>query len=70
MLQDNVLAYMWFNLATGAQKWFENDPRNGVTAQIKQARLFRDKMLARRMTPAEIKEAQRRSRAWLDAHPQ
>lgn len=31
--------------------------------------VLRDRTLKRRMTRAEVKEAQRRSREWLDAHP-
>ncbi len=67
---DNVLAYMWANLATGAQKWPKNEADGYKTAHLKQARALRDKVLRRKMTDAEIKEAQRRTREWLDAHPQ
>ena len=66
--QDIVLAYMWFNLATGAQKWLNATPDKRRNAILKHARVMRDR-IAGDMTQAEIKEAQRRSREWLDAHP-
>lgn len=65
-----VLAYMWANLATSATKWPEEETDVYKTAHLKLARYLRDKVLALEMTPAEIREAQRRTREWLDAHPQ
>ena len=50
---DNVLAYMWYNLAA---------------AQENRARLSKD-MLEEQMTRAQIAEAQRLSREWIEAHP-
>jgi TPR repeat protein len=47
--QDKVSAYMWLNLSA-------SQGREGAAA-------FRD-LIARRMTPAQIGEAQRRSREW------
>ena len=47
--QDKVRAYMWFNLSAA-------QGRDGAAA-------FRD-LIARRMTPAQIAEAQRLAREW------
>jgi TPR repeat protein len=47
--QDKVRAYMWFNLSAA-------QGREGAAA-------FRD-LIARRMTPAQIAEAQRLAREW------
>ena len=47
--QDKVRAYMWFNLSAG-------QGREGAAA-------FRD-LIARRMTPAQIAEAQKLAREW------
>jgi hypothetical protein len=47
--QDDVLAHMWFNLAAA----------QGNTLAIKN----RD-VLAKRMTPAQVAEAQKRAREW------
>ena len=69
VIQDNVLAYMWFNLATGAQKWPVSETKNYKAIHVKRASVVRDRTLTRKMTRTEIKEAQRRSREWLDAHP-
>jgi TPR repeat protein len=48
--QDNIIAYMWFDLAAARGK--ENAGNN------------RDIYVARRMTPAQIAEAQRLGREW------
>jgi uncharacterized protein len=47
--QDKVSAYMWLNLSAA-------QGRDGAAA-------FRD-LIARRMTPAQIAEAQKRAREW------
>jgi TPR repeat protein len=47
--QDKARAYMWFNLSAA-------QGREGATA-------FRD-LIARRMTPAQITEAQKLAREW------
>ncbi len=52
---DNVLAYMWLNLAA-------------AQGQSAGAPVFRD-LTAERMTREQIAEAQRLSREWLEAHP-
>jgi len=52
--EDIVLAYMWFNLA--AAQGHEDARGNKDEAQS-------------RMTRAQIVEAQRLSREWLEAHP-
>ena len=52
---DNVLAYMWLNLAA-------------AQGQSAGAPVFRD-LTAERMTSEQIAEAQRLSREWLEAHP-
>lgn len=70
VLQDNVLAYMWFNLASGAKKWLTTEPEKRREVILRIARRNRDNLARDFLTPAEIKEAQRRTRAWLDAHPQ
>ena len=49
-----VLAYMWFNLAAAQG----NEVAQGLKDRI-----------AQRMTGAEIAEAQRLSREWIEAHP-
>jgi uncharacterized protein len=48
--QDNVMAYMWFDLAAAQGK--ENAGTN------------RDVWVARRMTPGQIAEAQKLARQW------
>ena len=52
---DNVLAYMWLNLAAAQEQ--------SITAPT-----FRD-LTAQKMTREQIAEAQRMSREWLEAHP-
>jgi TPR repeat protein len=52
--QDYVAAYMWFNLAAAGQP---SVPPNGVDM------LYRERVL-KLMTPAQIAEAQRRTREW------
>ena len=52
--QDYVQAHMWLNLAAA-----QGD---------EQAAEFRD-IVAAKMTPAKIEEAQRLAREWLAAHP-
>jgi TPR repeat protein len=51
---DNVLAYMWLNLAAAQGRSL--------------APVFRDRT-AQQMTREQIGEAQRLSREWLEAHP-
>ena len=53
--RDDVLAYMWFNLAAAQGR--EN------------ARRGRDRA-ARRMTPDQLAEAQRMAREWMEKHQQ
>ena len=67
--KDNVLAYMWLNIASGAQVWLLENPAANFPLSTGSAVRFREN-IAKRMTRAEIKEAQRRTREWLDAHPQ
>ena len=52
--EDNVLAYMWLNLAAA---------QGGEGAKTAKD------ILVERMTREQITEAQRLSRAWLEAHP-
>jgi TPR repeat protein len=52
--EDNVLAYMWFNLA--AAQGNEDAQRNKDRAE-------------RQMTREQIAEAQRLSTEWIEAHP-
>ena len=55
VLQDLVYAYLWFSLsASGGQEIARS---NGD-------------VLEQRMTPAQIAEAERLSREWIEAHPQ
>ena len=51
--EDYVLAHMWFNLAA---------------AQSEELAVSGRDIVARRMTPAQIAEAQRLAREWLEAH--
>jgi len=54
MLQDLVYAYLWFDLsASGGQKIAQSNKD----------------VLEKRMTPAQIVEAQRLSREWIEVHP-
>lgn len=58
--QDNVEAHKWFNLATvAAAREFGETQRQDVAER-------RD-ALARDMTPAQIAEAQKRARDWMEA---
>ena len=52
--EDDVLAYMWYNLAAA---------QGDEIAQSNKGRL------ERQMTREQIAEAQRLSREWLEAHP-
>ena len=52
--EDNVLAYMWLNLA--AAQGYEGADESKARA-------------AHRMTREQIAEAQRLSREWIEAHP-
>ncbi len=54
--KDDVLAYMWLNLA--AAQGHAN------------ATIFRDGLAEASLSPAQIQEAQRLAREWLEAHPQ
>ncbi len=67
MPHDNGLAYMWFQLASGAQMWRAGDSEFFTRAQAEYAGYKRDRT-ARDMSPAEIREAKRRARAWRKAH--
>jgi TPR repeat protein len=51
--EDDVLAYMWYNLAA---------------TQENRARLNKD-IIEQQMTREQIAEAQRMSREWIEAHP-
>jgi len=51
--EDDVLAYMWYNLAA---------------TQENRARLNKD-LIEQQMTREQIAEAQRLSREWIEAHP-
>jgi TPR repeat protein len=53
--QDNVHAYMWFELAH-----LQGDKSEAI---------YRD-LVADRMTPEQITEAQRLVHEWIAAHPQ
>ena len=55
--QDNVEAHTWLNLA--ASRSSGADRERAVTAQD---------IVAERMTPADLSEAQRRAREWHAAH--
>ncbi len=55
--EDNVLAYMWYNLAAA----------QGGEA-VERAQSNKD-TLEERMTREQIAEAQRLSREWIEAHP-
>jgi len=52
--KDDVLAYMWYNLAAAQGKQ--------LAARLKDS-------IEERMTREQIDEAQRLSREWLEAHP-
>ena len=52
--EDDVLAYMWYNLAA-AQGHEDSQARRDVIGQ--------------QMTREQIAEAQRMSREWIEAHP-
>ena len=67
--KDNVLAYMWLNIASGTQMWVVRNPAANFNISSANAVRFRE-VVAKRMSRAEIREAQRRTREWLDAHPQ
>ena len=56
--QDNVEAHMWLNLAASRLTGVEHE----------QAVATRDGVAAR-MTPADLREAQRRAREWHSAYP-
>ncbi len=57
--QDDVLAYMWFNLATSRSTGEDGDEAAEVRDRI-----------ATRLTPDQLAEAQRLAREWDEAHPQ
>ena len=54
MAEDNVLAYMWYDLAADEGSEIAQDNKNAIE---------------QRMTREQIAEAQRLSREWLEAHP-
>lgn len=56
VLQDNVQAYMWFNLAAG--RFGSSDARS------RNAAITNRDLVAKKMTAAEIDEAQKLSREW------
>jgi TPR repeat protein len=55
VLQDNITAYMWFNIAGANSSEYGVTNRNG---------------LAENMTPADISEAQRRARVCMNSNYQ
>ena len=56
--QDDVQAYMWFNLLAGRTNGFERD--DGIRNLD---------LLAPQMTPEQIAEAERLAREWDAVHP-
>jgi len=58
--QDPVQAYMWLTIAAAS---FGPGPDRDEAID------YRDAFVAPEMTPAQIAEAERRARAWADAHP-
>ena len=56
MPQDYVQAHMWLNLAAAHDD------------EVKLATVARDDVAAK-MTPAQIAEAQRMAREWVQSHP-
>ena len=66
--RDGVLAYMWFNLTTGAYTWSKPYADKDKQTVLKATAIMLDR-LGKELTQSEIKEAQRRTREWLDAHP-
>ena len=58
--QDYVRAHMWFNIAAAAAGASDGSGRDAVK--------WRD-LVATRMTPAQIAEAQRMAREWVQSHP-
>jgi TPR repeat protein len=59
--QDYVQAHMWFNLASAGYRLSDTMSRDGAIT-------YRD-LVAGKMTPDQIAEAQRLAREWLAAHP-
>jgi TPR repeat protein len=58
VLQDDVQAHMWFNLAAS---------RSG--GQLRESAVELRDLFASRMTPDQIAEAERLAREWDAAHP-
>ncbi len=56
--QDYVAAHKWYNLAA-----------SGSTGETRKAAINKREILAARMTPAQIAEAQRAARQWAREHP-
>ena len=54
VLNDNVTAHMWFNIA-GA-----NGSKTGADNRV---------IIEKNMTPAQIAEAQKLAREWMEKHP-
>jgi hypothetical protein len=52
--EDHVLAYMWYNLAAAQGNEIAQENKDIIEEE---------------MTRAEIAEAQRLSREWIEAHP-
>ena len=61
--QDKVRAYMWFNLSAAQGREGGVFYDNGLGVPQDKVRAYRD-LIARRMTPAQIAEAQRLAREW------
>ena len=55
--QDNVIGHMWFNLATSSKS---EDVSLGIVASLMM------EMAAEEMTPAQITEAQKLAREWME----
>ncbi len=56
--QDYAQAHMWYNLATDASD-----------ASLRNLAAKNREIVAAKMTPAQIAEAQRMAREWMQSHP-
>ena len=63
--RDYVLAHMWFNLAAALPRDMVN--RAAAKWIVENAAKNRD-IVAEKMTPAQVAEAQRLAREWLEKH--
>ena len=57
--QDYAQAHMWYNLAASSA---EDDAARNEAAKVRD-------LVATKMTPAQIAEAQRMAREWMQSHP-